>query len=367
MNNLNIYSDFRDSHKIEALSKEISHQIGSPLNVMEVCGGHTHVIMRYGLKQILPPELQFLHGPGCPVCVMPKERIDHAVALSRQEGVILTTLGDMMRVPGSKTSLLEERAKGADVRMVYSPLDSIRIAKENPEKRVIYFAIGFETTTPLTAALIEMCLNEKVENLFFHVNHLLVPPALHAIMNSEDVKIDAFIAPGHVSTITGTSIYNDIATLYGVPIVISGFEPVDILQSILMIIDQINSRKASVEIQYRRAVRHDGNPRAQEMVERYFTVRDTFRWRGLGDIPRSGLKIKEEYSHLDAEHIFHDLLSWEPIDDHKSCLCGEILRGKAKPPDCKVFGKGCTPNHPIGACMVSSEGACHAYFKYQSI
>jgi len=364
---MNIYKDFRDGEKIESIAKAIEKSLKRPLNIMEICGGHTHVIMRYGINQILPDSLRFLHGPGCPVCVMPKERIDHAIALARTDGTILTTLGDMMRVPGSEGSLLEERAKGSDVIMVYSPLDSMRIARENPDKRVVYFAIGFETTAPITAAVIEQAIKDGLENVCFHINHVLVPPALHAIMNADDVRIDAFIAPGHVSTITGTGIYQEIAERYRIPIVIAGFEPVDILHSIVMILEQLEKDSPSVEIQYIRAVRPEGNPRARELVEKYFTIRDSFRWRGLGDIPESGLKLRDAYAGIDAENLFTESLPHKEIDDHKLCLCGEILRGKSRPSNCRVFGNACTPKHPIGACMVSSEGACHAYYTYQGI
>ncbi len=364
---MNIYKDFRDGEKIGAIAKAIEKSLKRPLNIMEICGGHTHVIMRYGINQILPDSLRFLHGPGCPVCVMPKERIDHAIALSRTDNTILSTLGDMMRVPGSEGSLLEERARGGDIRMVYSPLDALRIARENPDKRVVYFAIGFETTAPLTAAVIEQSINDGLKNVYFHINHVLVPPALLAIMNSEDVRIDAFIAPGHVSTITGMGIYMEIVKRYHVPIVIAGFEPVDILQSIVMILEQIEKDSPSVEIQYTRAVRPEGNPRARKLVEKYFTVRDHFRWRGFGDIPESGLRLQDEYAAIDAEKVFAENLPHKKIDDHKLCLCGEILRGKSRPSDCRVFGNACTPKHPIGACMVSSEGACHAYYTYRRI
>lgn len=364
MSEIDLTKELRSSRKIMALAGEVERVSACRINIMEVCGGHTHVIMKYGINQILPDDISFLHGPGCPVCIMPKERIDHAIALAREEGVILVTLGDMMRVPGSSGSLITERAEGMDVRMVYSPLDIIRIARQNPEKSVVYFAIGFETTTPLTAALIQQSLDEGVSNILFHVNHVLVPPALHAVMSAEDVQVNAFIAPGHVSAITGSSIYDDIAAKYGVPVVISGFEPVDILQSVLMIAEQVRDGRSEVEIQYRRAVTADGNLKAQELTDKYFQ-RASFMWRGIGDIPESALQLREEFNHLNAEEVYRDILPLEGADDHKLCICGDILRGKASPDQCKLFGKACTPGNPAGACMVSSEGACHAYHRFR--
>ncbi|GBE01306.1 hydrogenase expression/formation protein HypD [bacterium BMS3Bbin06] len=364
---MDIYNDFRSSENIGILADEVRRIYEKPVNIMEICGGHTHVIMRFGINQIVPDGVVFLHGPGCPVCVMPKERIDQAIIIAGEKDVILVTLGDMMRVPGSVSSLMKERAGGHDIRMVYSPLDSIRIARENPSKKVVYCAIGFETTAPITAAVIHQTLTGAVKNLLFHINHVLVPPAIHAIMSSEDVKIEAFIAPGHVSTITGIDIYQDIAKSYSVPLVVSGFEPVDILQSVSMILRQVSEGRGDVEIQYKRAVNPEGNIKAQDLVSRYFATRETFRWRGLGDIPRSGLRLKDDYSAVDAEVVYGELLPDIRIDDHKFCLCGEILRGKARPTDCRVFGNACTPKNPIGACMVSSEGACHAYYTYRQV
>ncbi len=361
---VNYIKDFRDPKRIKALAKQIEKELKKPFNVMEVCGGHTHTIMKYGLKQILPPEIEFVHGPGCPVCIMPKERIDHAIALAQDENNIVATLGDMIRVPGSKSSLQKERAKGKNIKMLYAPFDVLKIAKENPDKNVIYFAIGFETTTPMTAALIERVLQEGIKNVFFHINHVLVPPPIKAIMDSGQAKIDAFIGPSHVSVIAGARIYKDIAEKYKTPVVVAGFEPVDIMESLLWIIKQINEERAQVEIQYRRAVTWEGNTRAQELVNRYLEPRETFRWRGIGDIPYSALKLKDKYAEFDAEVRFADILPDEPIDDHKLCICGDILKGVARPTDCKVFGTACTPQNPLGSCMVSSEGACAAYYKY---
>ena len=361
---MELVKDFRDPKVVKSLLKAIEKEWnGRPLKIMEVCGGHTHAIMRYGLNKLLEPlGIEFLHGPGCPVCVMPKERIDQAIAIANRPKVILTTYGDMMRVPGSKSSLIKERSKGRDIRMVYSPLESLEIARKNPDKKVVFFAIGFETTAPMTAALMEMATQRGIKNLLVHVNHVLVIPAMEAVI--KESEINAFIGPGHVSAIIGGKAYKPFVENYKVPVVISGFEPADILESVLRIVRQINKGKAEVEIQYSRAVSWEGNKRAQELMAKYFRVRERFRWRGLGDIPKSGLKLKEEYSDYDAEVYFQDILPKEPIDDHKLCICGEILKGKAKPTDCPIFATACTPKNPIGACMVSSEGACAAYYKY---
>ncbi|WP_457640906.1 hydrogenase formation protein HypD [Persephonella sp.] len=364
MAKIDYLKDFRDAKRIKAIAELIKKEVDRPINIMEVCGGHTHTIMKYGLKQILPPEIDFIHGPGCPVCIMPKERIDHAIALVQDENNIIATLGDMIRVPGSKSSLQKERAKGKNVKMVYAPFDILKIAKENPDKKVIYFAIGFETTTPMTAALIEKVLQENMKNIYFHVNHVLVPPPVKAIMNSGEAKIDAFIGPSHVSVIAGAKIYQEFVDLYGTPVVVAGFEPVDIMESILWIVRQFKDERREVEIQYRRAVTWEGNTKAQEMIDKYMEPRETFRWRGIGDIPFSALKLRNDYAELDAEEVFADILPNEPIDDHKLCICGDILKGIAKPYDCKVFGTSCTPHNPLGSCMVSSEGACAAYYKY---
>ncbi|HQS65620.1 MAG TPA: hydrogenase formation protein HypD [Sulfuricurvum sp.] len=365
-----LFDIFRHPQTIQALSRKIYQEalkLSQPLKIMEVCGGHTHTIMKYGLKQLLPDTIEFIHGPGCPVCIMPKERIDQAIDLARMRNTILLTLGDMIRVPGSESSLVEERARGCDIRPLYSPMDALKIAAENPTKKVIFFAIGFETTTPMTAALILRADNEKLHNLFFHINHVLVPPAVHAIMDDPQNRIDAFIGPSHVSVITGSKIYEPIAKQYETPVVVSGFEPVDVMEGILQIIAQKNENRSEVEVQYSRAVTRDGNHKAQAMIEQTMNVRDTFRWRGLGDIEHSALQLGENYAHLDAEAVFSQFLSNEPIDDHKLCICGSILKGLAKPNDCTVFGTACTPNSPLGSCMVSSEGSCNAYYRYGNV
>lgn len=364
------YQGFRDPNTIQFLAKQIqqlSAELTAPFAIMEVCGGHTHTIMRYGLQQLLPENIEFIHGPGCPVCVMPKERIDQAIALAQQPNTILLTLGDMIRVPGSKMSLEKARAAGADVRALYSPLDAITIAKQNPDKQVIFFAIGFETTTPMSAAVLEKSIALKLSNLFFHINHILVPPAVEAVLSQPKHRVQALIAPSHVSVITGANIYLPFAEQHGLPVVVSGFEPVDVMQSIVWLLKQRIEQQAKVEIEYSRAVSWQGNQAAQQLISRYFEARNSFRWRGLGDIPNSALQLKDAFAQWDAEQVFKAQLPWQPIDDHKLCICGDILCGMAKPQDCKVFGKGCDPSRPLGSCMVSSEGACHAYYKYGKI
>lgn len=365
-----LYEGFRDPNIIRSLAKEIEKEakkLEAPLRIMEVCGGHTHTIMKYGLPQLLPQNISFIHGPGCPVCIMPKERIDHAIALAKMENTILVTLGDMIRVPGSKSSLAQKRAEGYDIRPLYTPVDAIKIAKENPDKKVVFFAIGFETTTPMTAAVIKQTIEQKIDNLFFHINHVLVPPAVDAIMADGNAAINAFIGPSHVSVISGAKIYAPLPLRYKTPVVVSGFEPVDVLQGILMIVRQAVAKKAELEIEYTRSVTMEGNTKAQELIDTYLQPRGHFRWRGIGDIPDSALELREEYAYLDAEKRFGDLLPNEPVDDHKLCICGTILKGLAKPMDCKVFGTACTPNTPLGSCMVSSEGACNAYYRYAGV
>ena len=365
-----LYDGFRNPEVIKALAAEINTEAANmrePLYLMEVCGGHTHTIMKYGLMQLLPRNIRFVHGPGCPVCIMPKERIDYAIELARMDDTILVTLGDMIRVPGSESSLAKERAAGRDVRALYTPMDALKIARENPEKKVVFFAIGFETTTPMTAAVLEQVEKEGITNLFFHVNHVLVPPAVRAIMEGGEAKVNAFIGPAHVSVITGSKIYEPLSNDYGTPIVVSGFEPVDVMQSILMIVRQKNEGRAETQVQYSRAVTRNGNLKAQAMINKYMVERDHFRWRGIGDIPKSSLGLRDAYAAFDAEKVFADRLSNEPIDDHKLCICGQVLKGLANPKDCQVFGTACKPESPLGSCMVSSEGACNAYYRFSGV
>ncbi|WP_067175824.1 hydrogenase formation protein HypD [Sulfurospirillum sp. UCH001] len=364
MTEVDLIEGFRDPEHMKALAALIKKECKSKINIMEVCGGHTHTIMKFGLSQILPDLIEFVHGPGCPVCIMPKERIDHAIALASMPNTILATLGDMIRVPGSKTSLQKLRAEGKDIRSLYSPMDVIKIAQENPDKNVVFFAIGFETTTPMSAVLVQQAIALGLKNVFFHINHVTVPEAVDAIMSGGDAKIDAFLGPSHVSVITGYKIYEPIAEKYHTPVVVSGFEPTDVMESVLRIVRQINEGKSVVDNEYARAVSREGNLKAQELVNTYFKKREHFRWRGIGDIPKSTLKLRAQYAAYDAEIVFDDVLPKEELNDHKMCICGDILKGKAKPFDCKVFGKACTPTNPMGSCMVSSEGACAAYFKY---
>lgn len=365
-----LYFGFRNPQTIKAYAKlieEESKKLTRDVNIMEVCGGHTHTIMKYGLNQILPENVKFIHGPGCPVCIMPKERIDHAYILALQKDVILITLGDMIKVPGSHGSLQDARAKGADVRFVYSPADTLKIALQNPDKTVLFFAIGFETTTPMTSALINMAIKQNIKNILFHINHVTVPEPMRVLLDDETNKIDAFIGPAHVSVISGSKIYDEFAQKYKKPLVVSGFEPVDVMKSLYMILKQFNEKRCEVEVEYSRSVTKDGNTEAQKLNEKFFERREHFRWRGIGDIAQSALKLRDEFSYLDAEVLYKDILSDQKIDDHKLCICGDILKGKANPKDCKVFGKACTPSTPLGSCMVSSEGACAAYYKYGNL
>ena len=372
-----LYDAFRDPNTIKALSKLIhneSKKLNKPINIMEVCGGHTHTIMKFGLPQLMPKNINFIHGPGCPVCIMPKHRIDHAYTLSLQKDVILVTLGDMIKVPGSLGSLQDARAKGADVRFVYSPMECIKIASQNKDKKIIFFAIGFETTTPMTAALINSVIKQDIKNIFFHINHVTVPEVMVELIDSRDEhvdsynnQIDAFLGPSHVSVISGSKIYDKFPKDYHRPVVVTGFEPVDMMEGVLMIIKQFTQNRCENEIQYNRVVTHDGNLKAQKLINKYFEKVSLFKWRGLGNVPDSGLKLKEEYSHIDAEVIYKDILPKTEIEDHKLCICGDILRGMAHPNECTIFGTACKPNKPMGSCMVSSEGACAAYYKYGNL
>ena len=373
----NLYDDFRDGETIQAYARIIAEdaaKLEKPINIMEVCGGHTHTIMKFGLPQLMPENINFIHGPGCPVCIMPKERIDHAYVLAMQPDVILVTLGDMIKVPGSNGSLQDARAKGADVRFVYSPMECLKIAKEHPNKKVIFFAIGFETTTPMTAVLIDQVIEKDIKNIFFHMNHVTVPEVMVELIDSRDVhvdsynnQIDAFLGPSHVSVISGSKIYDKFPIKYKRPVVVTGFEPVDVMQGISMIVKQFAEERCELEIQYKRVVNHDGNLKAQALIGKYFEKMSLFRWRGLGNVPDSGLKLREAYAAYDAEVLYRDVLPIAEIEDHKLCICGDILRGMAKPYECTIFGTACKPTTPIGSCMVSSEGACAAYYKYGNL
>lgn len=365
-----LYQDFRQPELVKALAENIARKaqdLLEPLYIMEVCGGHTHTIMKYGLKQLLPASLHFVHGPGCPVCIMPKERIDHAIALAQMPEVILVTLGDMIRVPGSKMSLAQCRAQGGQVEPIYDPMDALKIAQQNPDKKVVYFAIGFETTTPMTAVLVQQAQARQLTNLFFHINHVLVPPAMHAVLADEQTPVNAFIGPSHVSVITGSKIYQSVVDKHQVPVVVAGFEPVDVLASVLQLVELAVAKQAQLAVQYTRAVSYEGNVAAQQLMDKVFVTRDNFNWRGLGYIEQSALRLRDELASMDAEVVFAEVLPHHEIADHKVCRCGDILRGLATPPDCKVFGRACKPERPMGSCMVSSEGACNAYYKYASI
>ncbi|MGF1495333.1 MAG: hydrogenase formation protein HypD [Elainellaceae cyanobacterium] len=361
--------EFRDPQKAQGLLREIkalgdrlTQSRPGPIKIMEVCGGHTHAIFKYGLEALLPPTVELIHGPGCPVCIMPKGQLDDAIALAQYPDVMLTTFGDVMRVPGSRQSLLQAKAGGADIRMVYSPLDALAIAQKHPDRQVVFFAIGFETTAPSTALTVLQAERQGIENFSLFCNHVLVVPALEALLSNPDLQLDGFIGPGHVSMVIGASPYRVITERYQKPIVISGFEPLDILQSLWMVLRQLAAGRCVVENQYTRLVQAEGNAVAIAAMAKVFAVRDQFEWRGLGDIAASAFKMHPDYARFDAEVKF--TLPHQRVADHKACACGEILKGVKKPWECRIFGTACTPEHPIGACMVSSEGACAAYYKY---
>jgi hydrogenase expression/formation protein HypD len=329
---------------------------------MEVCGGHTHTIYRHGIEHLLPTSVELVHGPGCPVCVIPMGRIDDAISVAQAPGVIFTSFGDMMRVPGSRGSLLGAKAQGADVRIVYSPLDALRVAVDNPEQPVVFFAVGFETTSPSTAATVLKARQDGVMNFSVFSNHVTIVPPIKAILDSPDLRLDGFIGPGHVSTVVGQRPYRFVPDEYGKPLVTAGFEPLDILQAIQMLLTQISEGRCCVENQYTRCVSEGGNPRALAILDEVFEVRPQFEWRGLGFIPESALKLRPEFANWDAELRFE--VPGVRVADPKACQCGEVLKGAIKPWECKVFGTACTPETPIGTCMVSSEGACAAYYNF---
>jgi hydrogenase expression/formation protein HypD len=357
---------FVDEYRRGDIARQLAHEIArltdAPLKIMEVCGGHTHSIFKYGIEDLLPPNIDMIHGPGCPVCVIPLGRVDDAISLSNQSNVIFATFGDAMRVPGSSTSLLEAKAAGADVRMVYSPLDALKIARKNPGRQIVFLALGFETTAPSTAMTVLQADKERIENFSIFCNHIMIVPALKALLESPELKLDGFIGPGHVSTVIGTRPYEFVARDYRKPMVVAGFEPLDILQAIYKVVKQCVEGRAEIENQYRRVVTRDGNSKSLEVLAEVFELRDYFEWRGLGSIPRSGMKLKIKYARFDAERRFH--VAGLRIADPKACQCGEILKGVKKPWECKVFGTACTPETPIGSCMVSSEGACAAYYNF---
>jgi hydrogenase expression/formation protein HypD len=357
--------EFRDPEVIGKASEEIRRlsDPGRHYRLMEVCGGHTHAIYRFGLKDVLPSNIELIHGPGCPVCVLPMGRIDDGLALARQPLVTFTAFGDMMRVPGAHGSPLEHKAQGLDVRIVYSPTDALKLARANPDRHVLFFAIGFETTAPSTALTLIRAKAEGIRNFSVFCNHVTIIPAIRAILDSPDMRLDGFIGPGHVSTVIGCRPYEWIARDEKKPIVVSGFEPLDLLQSIVMLLQQLKEGKSIVENQYRRVVPWEGNRAALAAMAEVFELRPYFEWRGLGFISQSALAIRESYAAWDAERVFS--VAGVRVTDPKAAQCGEVLKGVLKPHQCKLFGRECTPEHPVGALMVSSEGSCAAYYNYE--
>jgi hydrogenase expression/formation protein HypD len=356
--------EFRNPALIRQAAAEIRALVDADrrYRIMEVCGGHTHAIYRFALADVLPPNIELIHGPGCPVCVLPMGRLDDGLTVAEEHGAIFTTFGDVMRVPGRNGSPLERQTRGVDVRMVYSPLDALKIAEREPDRHVIFFAIGFETTAPSTALTLQRARAIGIENFSVFSNHVTIIPAIRAILDSPDMRIDAFIGPGHVSTVIGCRPYGFVARDYGRPLVTSGFEPLDLLQSIVMILRQLKDRRAEVENQYARVVPWEGNAPALRALADVFELRPYFEWRGLGFISQSALQIREAYAHWNTERRF--TVAGVRVTDPKAAQCGEVLKGVLKPHECKLFGRECTPEQPVGALMVSSEGACAAYYNY---
>ena len=363
--------EFRDGALARILAGKIARAVepGRGYSFMEFCGGHTHAISRYGLADLLPPALRLIHGPGCPVCVLPIGRVDLAIALALKQNVILCTYGDTLRVPASEgLSLMKARSRGADIRMVYSTLDALQIARDHPQREVVFFAIGFETTTPPTALAIQQAEREQLLNFSVLCCHVLTPAAIRAILDMPEasaggaVALDGFIGPAHVSTVIGTRPYEFVAADYGKPVVIAGFEPLDVMQAILMLVRQVNQGRAAVENEFSRAVSREGNLKAQQRMAEVFELRSEFEWRGLGVVPASALQLREAYAAYDAERRFK--LVYRPVPDNKACECAAILRGAKRPQECRIFGTVCTPENPVGSCMVSSEGACAAHYSY---
>ncbi len=354
--------EYRDPEVAQKLLAKIHATVTRPWVIMEICGGQTHAIMKNGIDQLLPPEIELVHGPGCPVCVTPLEKIDRALAIAARPGVIFVSFGDMLRVPGSEQNLLMARAAGADVRMVYSPLEAVKIARENPDRQVVFFAVGFETTAPGNAMAIIQAVRENLPNFSELASHVLVAPAMRFLLSQPNIRVQGFLAAGHVCTVMGWEEYEPLAEEFQVPMVPTGFEPVDILEGILMVVRQLEKGEYRVENQYRRSVRREGNPSARKVIEQVFEVTDT-QWRGMGMLPASGLSIRDNFAPFDAEKKFNaqDITVSEP----ERCISGQIMQGLKKPPQCDAFGSECTPEHPFGATMVSNEGACAAYYKYQ--
>jgi hydrogenase expression/formation protein HypD len=354
--------EYRDGELAQQYAREIVRITTKPWRIMEVCGGQTHAIVKFGIDELLPGQITLIHGPGCPVCVTPLEMIDKALEIAARPGVIFTSFGDMLRVPGSATDLLSVKAGGGDVRMVYSPLDAVRLAAQNPAKEVVFFGVGFETTAPATAMAVYQAAKKGLKNFSMLISHVLVPPAIEALMSSPKCRVQAFLAAGHVCTVMGYEEYLPLAAKYRVPIVVTGFEPLDILQGVLMCIQQLEGGRAEVENQYSRSVRREGNPPAMQIMREVFQIVPR-KWRGVGEIPRSGLGLREAYSAFDAERKFN--LADHRVEEPSECLSGLVLQGQIKPRECPAFGTRCTPEHPLGATMVSSEGACAAYYRYR--
>jgi hydrogenase expression/formation protein HypD len=364
--------EYRDRSKAQILVKDIERLVREikiaerrPIQIMEVCGGHTHSIFRYGIEGMLPKAIELVHGPGCPVCVLPMGRVDDCLAIAERPEVIFTTFGDAMRVPGSRKSLLQAKADGADVRMVYSPMDALALARKNPGREIVFFGIGFETTMPSTALTVLAAERDGIGNFSVFCNHITIVPTIKAILDSPDLHLDGFLGPGHVSMVIGTAPYEFIARFYKKPMVVAGFEPLDILQSIWMVLRQIKDNRCEIENQYARIVPEAGNSPALQAVGRVYELREFFEWRGLGSIDHSGVRMRAEYARFDAERKF--AVPNVRIADPKSCQCGEVLKGVIKPWQCKFFGGACTPETPLGALMVSSEGACSAYYQYGGV
>jgi len=354
--------EYRDARIVKGLLETIRRKVTRHWVLMEICGGQTHTIMRYGLDELLPPQIELVHGPGCPVCVTPASILDRAIDLAQREDITLVTYGDMLRVPGSRLDLFSAKARGADVRMVYSPLDALRIARLNPQRKVVFLAVGFETTAPANAMAVWQASRERLDNFYLLASHVLVPPAIRALVSSPENRVQGFIAPGHVCTVVGCKDYEDLVQDYNVPIVVGGFEPVDLLQAISVLVTLLEQGHPEFANEYPRSVSYRGNVEAQRILEEVFEVADQ-SWRGLGEIPLSGFRLREKFAAYDADKVF--ALNIQESDAPEVCISAEILRGLKKPTDCSAFGVACTPESPLGAPMVSSEGACSAYYQYR--
>ena len=374
---MNLIGDFRDPvraralfARIERLTAGIGATGDAPVTIMEICGGHTHAIFRHGLDRLMPEGLEFAHGPGCPVCVLPMPRVDECIEIAALPGVVLATFGDAMRVPGTGGSLMQAKARGADVRIVYSPLDALALARRLPDREVVFFALGFETTMPATALSVLQAERDGTTNFSLFCNHITVPPPLRAILQDPAMRIDGFVGPGHVSMVIGTEPYRFIAEEFHRPIVVAGFEPLDLLHAVAMVLAQLSERRAEVENQYSRVVRPEGNRRAIAAIDAVFEPRESFEWRGLGEIDRSGMRVRERYAGFDAERKFgigYGGARARPVADVDGCRCGDVVKGAIKPPACPLFGSVCTPRTPVGALMVSSEGSCAAYYQFAGV